>query len=507
MKNIPRRAVGGVAALATVAFLAACAPSSSGDDESELRIANAFALPAFDPFNFAHTWLPGGNAVYDVLVIVDGEGEDPKPWIASEWELSDDERTVTFQLRDDVDFVDGTHLDAAGLADYFTALFVSEGFIWKGTTDKYGTTATAVDEYTLELDNPLAPVDLDWWWTISITPIASPATVGVEGAFDDGPVGSGPYVIDEIDGDSYVSLVRNPDYWQPELFPYDKVTFTQYLDAISTLNAVKTGQIDAGPIEVPLAQEALDSGLNISQGPGDVPLIYVADHTGAIIPALGDVRVRQAMAYAFDRAAILENTNLGFGTTSSQGYLPIQPEYVQGADDRYALDLDHAKALMAEAGYADGFDVTIPTLAGTTFFGTTDLEPIVQTTLAEIGIRVTYEAYGGDVANYLADVVTSNRYPMYIAHIAHGNLTTTFEEGGWGPHGDAEFADLLATRLAGNADERAEAYRGIGEFLLENAWYVTMGVRSAVFASADDVGIEIEGTYSMPKLYEYTPTD
>lgn len=498
----------GAAVVVAVAVVAGCAPSGGGSEEkTELRIAGN-QLSTWDPFDGAQIFRSPGQAVYDPLIMVTSEGVDPLPWLAESFVISEDGYTISFKLREDVDFIDGTHFDAPGLEKYLDALFASDGYAWKPrVADQFGAEATATGEYTLDIVTSKQPISYQGLWQLSLTPIASPATVGVEGAFDDGPVGSGPYTVMEQTADVSVSFERNPDYWNEEAYPYDFVTITVYADEVAALNAMITGQLDASLVSIGLAQEAESKGLTVTEGPGNVGAIFVDDHNGSVHPAFGDVRVRQAMSMVFDREQILDVLNLGFGRVSSQAFSPGSPSYVDGGDDRYPYDIEGAKALMAEAGYADGFDVTIGITGGPGFgfLNTANIEPIIQTSLAEIGINVTYEPLSADPAEYLGQIATGE-YPLIILNMPQTNWIVAFDEW-WIGINDPELEALVKeSRESGPADQLV-AYKKIGEFMLDEAWYIPFSFPAATIVSVPEVAVQIDGAYTNPKLWQYTPAD
>jgi peptide/nickel transport system substrate-binding protein len=517
MKPIPRLLVAGIAAAATLTALVACSAPGEDDASSSITIAGGVGFEA-NPFKGGHLFFTAAQAVYDPIVMVEAEGVDPEPWLAESWDIAEDGTSITFHLREDIDFVDGTHMDAPGLAEYFTALFDTEAYTWKArVVDQAGATVEATGEYDLTFTFSKEPIGFAWLWQFSLTPVASPATVGVEGAFDDGPVGTGPYTIEDSVTDVSLNLVRRDGYFNPDAYPYDEIEILQYEDQVAALNALKSGQIDAASITLQQADEAESSGFRINTGAGEVPMIYIDDHNGKLDPAWADIRVRQAIAYAFDREGINEALYQGYGLVSSQPFSEGQPEYVEGADDDYAYDLDRAKELLAEAGYPDGLGkaITIPTLTGTT----DALEPVVQQTLSDLGITVTYEPYT-DIYELIA-VWNEGKYPIYLFPMAATNWVVAFDEF-WGgrnvgienPRGfqpeDTEWIALVTayrqTNL-GDPDALEAAAQDIGQYLNEQVWYVPFAKPFAVFASTEDVEVEIPGFYPRPNLFQYRPAD
>lgn len=500
----PRVLVLGLSAALGLSAMAGCSTPVSESSPSSIRIASAMAVN-WDPFLGANLFFPSTQAVYDPLLMVAAEGVEPEPWLAESYEVSEDGLTMNVTLRDDVEFVDGTHMDAVGMEKFFDAQFEPDATLLAYRAP--GTRVTATGEYTLEFVTT-QPIGSTFFWALGLTPVSSPATLGVDDAFEDGPVGSGPYVIDEHVPDVSISYVRNPDYWNAEAFPYDEVTILTYADNIAALNALKTGQLDAALSEIPLAREAEAAGLQIFEGPGNVSSLYIADHDGSIAPALGDVRVRQALNMAFDREAILEALNLGFGAVSSQPFSSGQHGYVDGGDDRYPYDPEAARELLADAGFPDGFDVTIPTFGGNDgsvdIFATGAIEPVVQTSLAAIGVNVTFDKIRGELPELL-DAWASEKYPIIMTNMPQTNWVSSFDE--WfSPHGNPHFAALIETSKSGVPAEQTDALDQIGEFLLDEAWYVPFSRPVAVFAAVPEVQIGISGSYPQPKLWQYTPS-
>ncbi len=491
---------------AVAATLVACSPPDSDSGGQSITIADDVSVN-WDPFNGANVFLPVAQAVYDPLIMVSAEGEEPQPWLAESFEISRDGLKMSVKLRRDIEFIDGIHMDAPGVEKYFDALFASDGYSWKPrVVDQFGAEVSATGKYTLDITTT-TPISYRWLWQFGLTPVASPATVGDPDAFADGPVGTGPYIIAENEPDVSLTFERNPDYWNPEAYPYDEVTIHEYDDPVAAMNAIKSGQLDAAQVDLPLAQEARSTGYSVFEGPGNIGTLFVSDHNGDMIPALGDIRVRQAMNMAIDREAILKATNLGMGSVSSQPFQPGQLEYVEGGDDRYPYDIQAARELMAEAGYADGFEVTIPSFHGHDIYGavnTVALEPIVQSSLADIGIRVTYETFSGEVPPYTDTAWKSGKYPLLMLNMPPTNWVSAFDDN-WSGYNDPELEALSERfKLSRPAEQEAVAQE-IGEFLLEKAWYVPFSRPASPIATVPEVQVQIDGAYTNPKLWQYTP--
>jgi peptide/nickel transport system substrate-binding protein len=501
MKSVPQRAAALAAGLTLV--LAGCASAAPPDSE---KTTLTLGLPSFvidfplDPSTIKLFQL--AQAVYEPLVMLNQTTNEYEPWLAEEFDVSDDRRTLTLKLREDVDFTDGTHMDAAAVEGWLDFILAQDN-VHGQTLGLYGTEATATGEYELEMVAADRPIDSDFFIYLWTVPILSPEVTGDLAALNDAPIGgTGPYLLDERVPGASVSLVANPDYWNPDAVDFESVKFVAFEDNVAALNALKSGQIDATAIDNGSAAEAEASGFTLFEGGGRFVTLVILDNEGAIVPALADVRVRQAINLAFDRQAILDTIDLGFGSVSSQAASSIFPWYVEGGDDAYDYDLEAARTLMADAGYADGFDLTIPTYAGSE---SAPYEPIVQQSLADIGIRVTYDQYA-DGADYTTDatagvhpVILIKDYYTNLSQYVHGYLYDTLF--------DDHAYELLETAEQGTIDESGEALRELGKYILDEAWFVPVSSPTTLWATVPEIEMIVGDVLSLPELHDYRVAD
>jgi peptide/nickel transport system substrate-binding protein len=457
---------------ACCATLAACATPSATEERSIVIGVSSFS-GTYDTSRGA-SWLGYLNvsAVYESLLNVDTEKfpTGHKPNIATEYEVTDDGRTVTYILRDDVTYVDGTRLTAQTVADYFSALASDEESSAYAWLTQWELEFSALDEVTLQvsgnraLDRVGGPL-----FGISDYPLANPVALDDHERLASEPAGTGPYLVDETVPEVSVSFVRNPGYWNAEAFPFDTVEIVAFSDDVAALNALKSGQIDAVQLNNTLAGQARSEGFSLHVGTGRFTALFIADRGGSIQPALADKRVRQAISYAIDREAINRELNLGYGTVSSQGFDPNTPEYVEGGDDSYDYDPEKARRLMAEAGYADGFDLAIPS---TTFLGINAWEPVVQQYLGDIGIRVTFDQFA-DVGAYFG-AATGGTYPviMYSEQPSQALGVFLLPDAVFAMPGyeDPTVDELWTTIQEGSIEEADAAQSAIGEYAHDEAW-------------------------------------
>ena len=313
-------------------------------------------------------WSDGnsGNVVYyiyDSLYDLN-ENYELTPRAADSYDVSDDACTYTFHLHEGITFTDGEPLNAAAVvANYEAAIDKDNNWrrrrmfietIDENTENTRVDSCTAVDEYTVEfhLPTPYAP------FMNSVTQfyLISPAALADSSwDYSKKSAGSGPYVLEEYAQGDHVSVVRNENYWG-EAPSIDRVDFRVVPEAGSRIAALQTGEATA-IYPMPTDQVAT------VRAAGDINMISLESTTMRYVTLntnyepLSDVKVRQAMNYALNQDEYVKVMYSGAATPATS----VLPEMVPGykAQTPYEYDLEKAKSLLEEAGYADGFDVDI----------------------------------------------------------------------------------------------------------------------------------------------------
>jgi peptide/nickel transport system substrate-binding protein len=492
-----------IAVVITATSLVACAETPGETGPTELRIAVTSPVQttvrSVAERGTVSADSVASQGIYETLVVWDESTNTLEPNLAADWTISDDGRTAEFVLREDVDCTDGSHFDAHAAEAYLDWVW-SEGHSQRTGLER-GVVVTATDDYTLSVTTT-DPIHLAQGG-LSIHLQGIPCLAMMEDPEADiEPIGTGPYLIADQIPDSEITLVRNPDYRNPEAFPFDSVTLTVYADNVAALNALKSGQIDATAINAPLAAEAEASGFTINRGEGtSFGTLIISDHIGSIQPALGDVRVRQAMNLAFDRASIAESLDSGFGSVSSQPFTEGLASYVEGGDTRYDYDLERARELMADAGFADGFDLVIPSSAGVASY-----EPIVQQSLADIGIRVEFEQFPDPSAFYTA--LGSGTYAVTMMESAFVNtvglMLTEVTGGTWAQPFTGDIHQLMLNTWFQRGDDPAADAQEVGEYLLDEAIYVPFSKPANLWATTEGLRFEIGDIVGFLLLSNFT---
>jgi len=347
--------------------------------------------------------------VFEGLVTIDETGKI-QPQLAKSWEVSPDGLTYTFKLQSGVKFHDGEAFDSAAAK---FALDRARGADSVNPQKRFFASITSIetpDPETLVLHLAAPTGSLLYWlgWPASVM-------VGPKSAAGDKttPVGTGPFkFVNWAKGDK-VELARNADYWSRDAAAkLDKVTFRFIADPQAQAAALKSGDIDAIPeFAAPELMSSFDGDAKLTTKIGNTELKVVAGMNNAKKP-FDDKRVRQALMMAIDRKTVIDGAWSGLGTAIGSHYTPNDPGYVD-LTGALPYDPEKAKALLAEAGYPDGFTFTIksPQMA----YAPRSAQ-VMQAMLAEIGVTMNIEPTEFP-AKWVQDVMKDRAYEMTI--VAH----------------------------------------------------------------------------------------
>jgi peptide/nickel transport system substrate-binding protein len=512
--NITRRQLlaASVPAALSVWALTACSgtpqTSSSGEGGPAtaplLRIGSLQEPTSYDPAQANEGHLaPVYQAVYDTLIKRQPDGS-LAPMLATSWEASDGNKTYTLKLRSGVTFTDGTPFDSAAVKanlEHFKAANGPLASLGKGIqTVETPDASTAI--LRLSAPDPALPYSL----TNAVGYMGSPKALSTPGIKTQ-PVGSGPYTLDAANtvAGSKITLVRNPNYWGDKL-PFDKIEFQILTDETARLNALKSGQIDAGVLNRPASANDADAA-GLQHKPFEINWegIFFFDRDGKKMPQLADVRVRQALTYAIDRQTILQNVYLGKGTLTSQTFRPGTNGYDASLENVYQYNPDKAKQLLKDAG-AENLAVTLPV---TQVFDPAVYDAIEQN-WKDIGVKVTRLQWGpgqpipamqrGDVAISYMSLSQSNDW-RHIAFELAPNAP-------WNPFKTErpELNALIAKAQGGDDKTRADADKQINKYIVDNYWFSPLYRPQASFYWNKSVDVQTQAEQAVPSIYNYKPT-
>lgn len=499
----------GIAALALTATGCASSnksPEPAGTDGTEtrgtLRVALAAPPTSLDPANMEQSTSPFAQPAYDALINVEEDGS-LVPGLATEWGFTDDENKVfEITVRSGVTFSDGATLDADALIANFEHLDEGKSNV---ATLVNGGAYEKVDDDTVRITwdtpHPLAPQALTQRWVAGM--IVSPD------ALADDPeglathtAGAGPYALDAgntVAGSRYVYTARD-DYWNPDAQLWDEIVITVIENPEQRLNALKAGEIDYAAGDLGTADAAGDAGLQVLYAPTIVYGLSLLDRDGSLGSPLGDVRVRQAINYALDRESIATALLGEYGFPTEQTIVPSEPGYQTSLEGTYPFDPEKAKALLAEAGYPDGF--TLPVIASTSATAATLAQVYVEQ-LAAVGITVQLDSRPGP--DYF-EAMTSGTFPA--AGIGYGSQPLPMEYDGlfgpkaiFNPRGSASASidDNMAKAMVADEATAKGLYEKVVTELVEDAWFAPV-VFAPVFYFAGENLAPAKATEARPQV-------
>ncbi|MBA8989038.1 peptide/nickel transport system substrate-binding protein [Curtobacterium pusillum] len=512
MKLSSRTAVA-LAAAAALLALAGCSSAGTANTTGTggttkggtLTIAAAVDVKSFDPAQ-AHIghYLQYDQPVYDSLLRRKADGT-LVPMLATKWKYNDDDTVLTLTLRKDVEFSDGTKLDARAVKtnlDRFRSGNGPDASTLAQVSEVAATDATTV-VITLKAPDPSL---LDYLGNADGF-IASPKAIDA-GNIATKPIGSGPYTLDTsktVAGSSY-TFVKRAGYWDPSLQVYDTIVIKPILDSTATLNALISGQVDAALLTAKTEPQAKNAGFTEYKYGTDWQGLLIFDRDGKTVPALADERVRQAINYAVDKKTLLTQVGKGLGTVTNQVFGPTTSAYDKSLDDTYPYDPEKAKSLLAEAGYSNGFTVTMPTVSGL-------IDPALQAAigqnLGDVGITVKWDNVAA--ADFIADI-TQGKYPMTWFSLFQGSPWVASNQiltpnATYNPFHttDPKVEELIAKVQSGSDADQAAAAKDLNEYVTEQAWFAPFYRPDQIFFTDKTTVTKPQNQQAVPSIYSYAP--
>ena len=291
-------------------------------------------------FNYA-------NAIYDPLIAVDTKG-NYQPYLCKSITPNAAYDTWTMTLRPGVKFSDGSALTAAVVVANYDALKAS---LLTGQALKQVTSVTATDDmtvvYKLEAPNPTFPLGL----SSQLGYVVGQAMIDAvkAGNANAKPIGTGPFIFQSWQPNDHFTATRNPNYWRQGLPYLDQITFKPIPDTIQRESTLKTGGVDmmisTDPGTIKRFQDQssyqlVDTRTGVI---GEPTVAYISLNT-AVAPT-DDIRVRQALAYALDTAALRKIFGQGITKAITGLFLPGSPYYSETSYPSF--DLAKAKSLIS----------------------------------------------------------------------------------------------------------------------------------------------------------------
>ena len=401
--------------------------------------------------------------VFEGLMKPTPEG-DLIPAVAEKYEISDDQLTYTFTIRDGIKFHNGDPVTAEDVGESLArcknggdGIFEVEAF----SNIQHMETADS-RSISITLGEP------DSEFLSYLTAAVLPA--GYDGQ-DTAPVGTGPFKFVSRAAQDNIVLERFDDYWGEKAY-LDKVTYKIIENADSILMSLQSGAVDLFAHLTSTQVAQLGDEFNIEEG--TMNLVQAMYLNNAVAP-FDDVRVRQALCYAIDRQQILDLAFDGYGSLIGSSMYPAFGKYFDDSlTNYYTYDVEKAKALLADAGYPDGFAMTITVPSN--YQPHMDTAQVIVEQLKQVGITaeilpVTWESWLNDTymgRQFQATVVGVDASTMTARALLERFTSTAGNN--FINYNNAEYDALFQAAIAA-ADDAAQtaAYKQAEANLTENA--------------------------------------
>lgn len=444
---------------------AAPAPEAPAGAQGTLRVASEIPVNLDPAGASSDAEILILHSIYDYLVDIDGEN-NITPRLAERWEVSDDGLTYTLNLVAGAAFHDGSPLTANDVVWTFDRL--RDPALGLPTADLYANVVSVAAEgdttvvFTLGETNPFFLYDLsDNHALVLKAETADPATT-----FN----GTGPFKVVDYSAENRITLEANPDYFVPGKPGVANLEIIFFADAAAAVGALRGGQVDiAMRMPTPLWQALQqESGLQAVQVPTNgFDLVRLRSDRA---PG-DDPRVIQAMKLATDRDDIFQRVSLGIGAPGRDSPIgPLFSAYYTEATPLPPRDVDAARALITEAGYADGLNIDfhVPDSGDRP-----DLAVVLQEQWAPAGINVNIivepeSVYYGDDGWLEVDLGITGWGSRPIPQFYLDVMLVTDAVWNESHFSDPEF-DALAREAGTTLDEeeRIQAYAEIQRILIE----------------------------------------
>jgi peptide/nickel transport system substrate-binding protein len=509
--------------LRTTAIVTVLAMTAGAASAETLRWARAGDSLTLDPHaqneGPTHTL---AHQIYEPLIIRDTEGQFQAA-LATDWAPSEDDPNVwVFNLREGVTFHDGSEFTAEDVVFSFERA-KSETSAMKELLTSI-TEIRAVDDLTVEFvtdgPNPILPSNftnlfmMDKGWTEANDTVAVQDIANGETNFAATNVnGTGPYRLVSREPDVLTVLEQRDDYWGAGEFPLEvtRVEYTPIQNAATRVAALLSGEVDFIQ-DVPVQDlERVDGsdGLVVKNAPQN-RTIFLGMNVGADdlerddvdgANPFADVRVRRAMNMAINREAIQQVVMRG----QSQPTNVIMPPFVDGWTEELdavpAADLDEARALLAEAGYEDGFSIQLD-CPNDRYVNDEAICQAVAGMLGQIGVTVNLNAQSKSLHFPLIQNGTTDFYllgwgvPTYDSEYIFNFLVHTKgdERGSWNPTGfsNAEVDEKIVSLASQtDLDARAQTVSEIWDVIQDEQLYLPIHHQVLNWGMTEAVGIEV----------------
>jgi len=428
----------------------------------EITVGIAQDLDSLDP----HSMTAAGTRevlfnVYEGLVKPDTNG-NLIPAVASDYAISENGDSFTFTLREDVKFHNGEAVTVGDVVYSITRAAGLETGVPLIPELSMVSSVEAPDDKTVVIKTASPSIEALAYLTAAIIPEGSDPAAE--------PVGTGPFKYVSRSALENIVIEKFDDYWGEPAY-LDKVTFKIFPNGETLVMSLKSGAVDMA-IHLTSAQTAELPQHTIFEGTMNLVQALYLNHNEA---PLDNLKVRQALCHALNREDLLALTADGLGTALGSSMYPafgkyFMPELV----DTYEYDPEKGKALLAEAGYAQGFDLEI-TVPGN-YTQHVDTAQVLVEQLRAIGVRTTIKQV--EWGSWVADVYGGREFQSTIIGFDASSMTASAILDRWhSQHGknminfsSSEYDEALeSAHKATDDDEQTAYYKRCQEILAEQA--------------------------------------
>lgn len=480
MVTLSRRQTLGLGAAAFVSSVLAGRVPAFAQDASTLTIAYNVNLPSFDPTVGPSAVNPTIQAIYrSIFDQFVGQAPDLsfQPGLLTAWGWSDDKKQIWMDVREGVKWHDGSDFTPEDVVWSLERAAKAETgnpiqFVWS-TAGNYKIEGNKITGDVLRFE----PTFFKWmaFLTGYVMPKAYYEKVGAEG-FEKKPVGTGPYMVDAYEGNAFLRLKANPNYFGTKP-AFETVVFKFVPDGTSRVAEVESGSSDI-TLEIPyeefdrLKQKAGLAG--VATPISDIGMIFLNN-----IDVMNDKNVRLAAHHAIDKKAIVDRLLRGYG-------VPIDtleaPEYdAYDASIVVGYDPEKAKTLLAASGFSTDKPVKFK-IQTTRGFKPKDYEMIqaIVGMWRKVGIEAEIEVY--EIAKHYelraADQLAPAAFYNWGNAIADPTTSTGFAMFGPSPHSvwNTDDLDAMIGPLWGEADEakRIAGWKAVSKYIAEEGYVIPL---------------------------------
>ncbi len=398
--------------------------------------------------------------VFEGLTRIGSRGE-VLPALAESWTVSDGGKTYTFKLHTGVKFHDGTDFDAEDVKFSLDRARADDSTNAQKGLFAAIDTVEVVDPATVKvtLKSPQGSFLYNMGWGDAVIVAPESAETNKEK-----PVGTGPFKFDKWAKGSSITLVKSADYWgEPAML--EKAEFRIIPDAAAAVPALLSGDVQALPnfqLGDALPQVQSDARFKVVVGATEGETVLSTNNKK---PPFDQLKVRQAIAHALDRKAIIDGASAGLGVPIGSHFSPANSAYVD-LTGTYPFDPEKSRALLKEAGFEDGIKATLklPPVGYARDGG-----QIIASQLRDVGIDL--EIIPVEWADWLKQVFTEKDYDLSIVSHTEPNDIDIYSRKDYYFNYDNPAFDKVIEELNLTSDDarRTELYHQAQKILADDA--------------------------------------